>query len=383
MSDEKALFSGRLAIQQRVLPAYRAPFFEALADACEGGLSIFAGQPLPDEGITPVGRLKNAALFIGRNRHYFKITSPFYHCWQQGLLVWLERWQPDALIVEANLRYLSTRRAISWMHAHQRPVLGWGLGAPPLKGFLGSLRRGSRARFLSMLDGMIAYSQRGAQEYQAFGFGAERVFTAPNAVAPKPVRPCPERPERFADRPIVLFVGRLQPRKRLDLLLHACASLPADKQPRLWIVGEGPAQAELQGLASHLYPQAEFLGAKFGDELERYFQQADLFVLPGTGGLAIQQAMSFGLPVIVGKGDGTQGDLVRSENGWQLPAGEPAALQASLRAVLLEALADPPRLRQMGAASYRIVSQEVNLEKMVAAFVEALNQITGPAVSTG
>lgn len=383
MSDENVIFHGRLAVQQRVLPAYRAPFFETLAGSCEGGLSVFAGQPLPGEGIVPVEKLDKAVLFMGRNRHYFDITSPFYQCWQEGLLVWLERWQPDALIVEANLRYLNTRRAVSWMHARGRPVLGWGLGAPPLKGLLGGVRRGSRMRFLSMLDGLIAYSQRGAQEYQALGFPPERVFTAPNAAAAKPTRPPPERPDGFTERPVVLFVGRLQQRKRLDLLLEACASLPADKRPRLWIVGEGPAQAELQALAARAYPEAEFLGSKFGVELERCFEKADLFVLPGTGGLAVQQAMSFGLPVIVGEGDGTQDDLVRPENGWRLPADEPAALQAALNAALSDALADPPRLRRMGAASYRIVSQEVNLEKMAAAFVEALNQVAGAVLPGG
>ena len=92
---------------------------------------------------------------------------------------------------------------------------------------------------------------------------------------------------------------------------------------------------------------------------------ADLFVLPGTGGLAVQQAMAYGLPVIVAQGDGTQDDLVRPGNGWQVPPDDLPALQACLEA----ALADPARLRQMGAESYRIVRDEINVEQMVAVFV--------------
>ena len=46
-------FSGRLGVQQRVLPSYRVPFFEMLASACKGGMSLFAGQARPDEGIQP------------------------------------------------------------------------------------------------------------------------------------------------------------------------------------------------------------------------------------------------------------------------------------------------------------------------------------------
>jgi glycosyltransferase involved in cell wall biosynthesis len=106
--------------------------------------------------------------------------------------------------------------------------------------------------------------------------------------------------------------------------------------------------------------------------LKPYFAEADLFILPGTGGLAVQEAMSHGLPVIVAKGDGTQDDLVRAENGWQIPPGDFEALVATMR----EALSDMERLRKMGEESYRIVAQEINLEKMVEVFVMALNSVS-------
>jgi glycosyltransferase involved in cell wall biosynthesis len=98
---------------------------------------------------------------------------------------------------------------------------------------------------------------------------------------------------------------------------------------------------------------------------------ADLFVLPGTGGLAVQEAMSYGLPVIMGQGDGTNDQLVRPGNGWQIPPDELFALVGSLQT----ALSDVARLRQMGAESYRIVRDEINLERMVGVFVEALNSV--------
>ena len=223
--------------------------------------------------------------------------------------------------------------------------------------------------FLSSLDGLIAYSQRGAQEYQALGIPAERIFVAPNAAASRPAAPPAVRPPEFKQKPVILFVGRLQQRKRIDLLLRACAALPAPLQPRLRIVGDGPARPEFETLASQIYPQAEFLGSRYGSDLEASFRNADLFVLPGTGGLAVQQAMSYGLPVIVAEGDGTQQDLVRPANGWQIPGGDLVALTQAL----LEALQAPARLRKMGAESYRIVAEEVNVEQMVQSFVEALN----------
>jgi glycosyltransferase involved in cell wall biosynthesis len=105
--------------------------------------------------------------------------------------------------------------------------------------------------------------------------------------------------------------------------------------------------------------------------LEPYFTQADLFVLPGTGGLAVQEAMAHALPVLVARGDGTQDDLVRPANGWQIAPDDYDELARALR----EALSDPLRLRLMGDESYRIVTEEINLESMVTAFVDALNTV--------
>ena len=363
-------FTGTLALQQRVLPAYRAPFFDLLAQSCSGGLHLFAGEPLSIEAIATSNTLQHAIFTPAQNHHFFHTRHPLYLCWQDGLIPWLEKTNPDALIVEANPRYLSTPRALRWMKRRGRPSLGWGLGAPPVNRLLAH----QRARFLSSLDGIIAYSQQGADEYRALNLvPPNRIFTAPNAVAPRPTLSPPQRSPTPRHPLTLLFVGRMQTRKRLDLLFRACAELAHEIQPHLVIVGDGPAREDFQTLAAQIYPQAEFTGARHGPELVPYFTSADLFVLPGTGGLAVQEAMSYGLPVIVARGDGTQNALVRSANGWLVPPDD----LPGLRTALEDALTTPVRLRQMGAESYRIVSEEINLENMVAVFVQALQSSAG------
>lgn len=363
------VFQGRLALQQRVFPAYRAAFFELLAERCQNGLSVFAGQALPGEQINPAAGLQAAQFVPARNVHLFSPSSPFYQCWQPGLTGWLESWQPQALVVEANPRYRSTPLAIEWMHRRGRPVLGWGLGAPGISGWLAGSRNESRRELLSSLDGLIAYSRAGAQEYAALGFPQERIFTALNAVDPPPAAPPPDRGAALEDQARVLFVGRLQRRKRLDLLLQACSLLPQELQPALVVVGDGPERNNLERLAGRTYPDTHFTGDRRGPELERLFARADLFVLPGTGGLAVQQAMRWGLPVIAAEGDGTLDDLVGPENGWRVPHGDLPALVDILRT----ALQDVPRLRQMGQASYRIVMEDANILRMAEVFIQALN----------
>jgi glycosyltransferase involved in cell wall biosynthesis len=356
-------FDGKLALQQRVLTAYRAPLFDALAQACRGGLSVCAGMPRPEESIAVTDQLAFADFVPTQNVHL--LQGRFYLCYQRGLPVWLEHCHPDALIVEANPRYLATPAAVRWMKRRGKPVIGWGLGAQPLSG----LRKTWRLAFLRPFDALITYSRQGAQEYARLGFPADKIFVAPNAAAVRPTQPQPARPAEFSGQPSVLFVGRLQARKRIDLLLQACAGLPAALRPRLVIVGDGPERGALEALAKTVYPSAEFPGAKHGTELAGYFAAADLFVLPGTGGLAVQEAMSYGLPVIMGQGDGTNDQLVRSENGWQIPPDDLSALAEALHT----ALSDVRRLRRMGTESYRIVRGEINLEAMVGVFVQALN----------
>lgn len=377
-ATQQSNFPGRLAIQQRVLPSYRTPFFSLLVKACDGGLSIFAGDPLPREGISSTKSSSIFNYFHARNRHFQDPSSSLYFCWQDGLLSWLDSVDPDGLIIEANPRYLSSGQAIEWMHKKGRPVIGWGLGAPVIDGIsfpkniLSIVQKRFRRRFLLSLDGVISYSNSGAEEYITEGVPRERISIATNAVVARPTESPPARSKEIRGHLRVLFVGRLQARKRLGNLFLACANLPSDLQPLVWIIGDGPAGVHFQNYAKEVYHQVEFLGAQYGSALRSYYLEADLFVLPGSGGLAVQEAMAHGLPVIVAEGDGTQSDLVRKENGWLVPPDDVDALTQALAG----ALADVKSLRLKGLESLRIVKDEVNLESMVESFVFALNKIT-------
>jgi hypothetical protein len=116
-------FPGRLALQQRVLPRYRAAFVYCLAEACTDGLFVFAGQPLAVEGIEQAASLQAAHLTPAQNLCFRDPSSKLFLCWQRGFVRWLEEVRPEALIVEANPRNLATRLAVRWMHRHGKPVV--------------------------------------------------------------------------------------------------------------------------------------------------------------------------------------------------------------------------------------------------------------------
>lgn len=361
------IFSGKIGIQQRVFPKYRKKFFERLAEFCGGNLSLFAGDPRKTESIIAAEELQGGDFVKARNLHL--LGGRFYICLQAGLMQWLANWDPDVLILEANPRYLTNRMAINWMHQRGRPVVGWGLGVPHASGALSGMQTQGRDRYIALFDAMISYSTMGAEEYIASGMSAEQVFVAVNSVSPPPVSFHVREP--IKDRaPRVLFVGRLQARKRIDNLLFACASL--GPKPELSIVGDGPEAINLKNLAGRIFPSAEFKGALEGADLEECFQDADVFVLPGTGGLAVQEAMAYGLPVIVAEGDGTQRDLVTAENGWLIKASDLDDLKRAMR----EAFSDTSRLPERGEASFQIVRERANIDVMSKVFVQALESVS-------
>lgn len=362
-------FDGRAGIAQRLLQPYRIPVYDLLASKCRGGLSVFASRF--DQNNVPLTKLDLSIAKFSPAINYYIFDGKFDLCWQSGLQKWLKTWQPDIVIVEANPRNLSTPLMIHWLHKHGCRVIGHGLGVMPLTSGLEKLRALGRRGLIGLLDGVFAYSSLAGEQYHDLGMPPDRIFVAHNAISPKPTKLPPDRPSHFAQRPILLFVGTLIPRKRIDLLLKAYTQIEATPKPMLQIVGDGPSKKSMQDLADSLKVDCLFLGDLRGPDLDKVFDAADLFILPGAGGLAVQEAMAHALPVIVSKADGTEADLVRPENGWLIEPGEINALVQSID----DALSNPRRLREMGAASYQIVSSEINIESMSATFVRGMGVV--------
>lgn len=363
-------FDGRLALQDLVLPLYRRTIYERLEPRINGGLGVFTGVSGETHGVVVSDELAVAENMRVVNRHY--IGGPAEIVWQPGFVNWLESFKPDVMIASGNPRIASTYRAIRWARRNNVPVLGWGLGTLMMGSRLAPARNLMRRFFFQSFDGILAYSSKAKEQYASCGVREERIYIVHNAISPRPTHEAPARDDKLVDGGRLLFVGRIYPGKRLDLLFEAVASLPDSMSPSIEIVGDGPGYEEIQAEADALLPgRVHFTGALYGEELSAAFRRADLFVLPGMGGLAIQEAMTWALPVIAAEGDGTQFDLVREGNGWLMEPGD----VDSLRRALMSALNDCPRLRTMGLESYRIVRDELNLERMIDEMVDAVCRI--------
>ncbi len=221
-----------------------------------------------------------------------------------------------------------------------------------------SALKGIWRRFLARIaHGFVANTSE-AREYVVKGLGAResQVFLTPIVSPPaaeqlcKLGAPLPELPQR----PVFLFVGRLIPQKGVECLLAAAAILHG-KGYRfcVWIVGEGIAWAgllqwvEVHGLADVV----RFFGHVPYEGIGSFYAKSDAFVLPTRQDyfpVAVLEAMSFGLPVLVSKHAGSAGSMVHhGENGFVFDPDHPQELGAFMEQLIRE----PEMIKIMGEDS--------------------------------
>ena len=130
----------------------------------------------------------------------------------------------------------------------------------------------------------------------------------------------------------------------------------------LVVIGDGPERQHLEAMTvENGIPDVSFLGSVVAD-VGRFFAMSDIFVLPGDGGLAINEAMAHGLPVICSTADGTEKDLViEGRTGHFFKRGDAGELSSRL----VTLLASPESVRTLGNAARDHVREIASLNGAV------------------
>jgi phosphatidylinositol alpha-1,6-mannosyltransferase len=161
----------------------------------------------------------------------------------------------------------------------------------------------------------------------------------------------------LTDRPVVVCVSRLVPRKGQDTLILAMPRiLAAEPETVLLVVGGGPYEKELRRLAhaTGVAGSVRFTGAVPWSELPAHYGAGDVFAMPcrtRRGGLDVEglgivylEASATGLPVVAGDSGGAPDAVLDGETGWVVRGGAPE--EAADRIVTL--LGDAELRRRMG-----------------------------------
>jgi glycosyltransferase involved in cell wall biosynthesis len=168
--------------------------------------------------------------------------------------------------------------------------------------------------------------------------------------------------------PTIVFVGRLERNKGVDLLVEAgCRLAEKYSNLRIRLIGRGNAnvvQELVQKVASAGHPNLiELVGYVRRDELPELLSRADVFAAPsdyeGGPGFVYLEAMACGLPVIACQGSGVSDVVEDGETGFLVPPRDVDSLHNALNRLL----SDENMRRTMGRCAREYVEREANADE--------------------
>jgi glycosyltransferase involved in cell wall biosynthesis len=161
------------------------------------------------------------------------------------------------------------------------------------------------------------------------------------------------------DDPVILFCGKLIEKKRPLILLEAFRRVREQLPCRLLIVGEGELREQIEKtIAGNAIPDVVLAGFRSQSELPEAYVAADIFALLSglheTWGIVVNEAMNFGLPLVLSDKVGSAADLVcDGSNGFTVPSDD----VDSAAAALLRLVADAKLRESFGVRSRAIVGR--------------------------
>ncbi len=231
-------------------------------------------------------------------------------------------------------------------------------------------------------DAHVDYVEDAYEIFGSYGVNKEKIFIIYNSpdtdklfnirdslVSAPPILPKNDRR--------LIHVGRLVEWKRVDMLIRAFSRVKNDyPDAELLIIGYGPQEQDLKKLAIQLNVEndVKFVGGVYDPRLlGQYFLASSIYILAGMGGISINDAMCFGLPIICSVGDGTEKILVREEfNGKYFDEGSEDDLAEKIRYLFSR-----PQLReQMGINSTLIIRHEINIHTVIKGYIAAFKFVT-------
>ncbi|MDK9708678.1 MAG: glycosyltransferase family 4 protein [Desulforhopalus sp.] len=290
-----------------IAPHYRQRLWELLATQNDLEFHFFFGKPMA-KGIVE----------MDFSQEFFKSKSCVLHnlinirlknnviVWQIGVIRHCFRNKPDAAIFLGDMNILSTWIAAAIARLNGIRVVFWGHG---FSGKESWLKRSLRITFNRLAHHHLLYGHRAMDIMKQNGFGDKTLSVIYNSLQYEQhlaTRAGHGKQCKFEhlpffknpNLPLLVFIGRLTPAKKLNLLIEAHKRLNAEVcRYNLLIIGDGEERASLETLAG-ADPTVHFYGACYVEQkLSALLCLADLCVSPGNVGLTAIHCLSHGTPV--------------------------------------------------------------------------------------
>ncbi|MEX2308336.1 MAG: glycosyltransferase family 4 protein [Pirellulales bacterium] len=364
----------RVTVIQPSLAKYRVPVFRELANRPGIELQVVYGV---NPGIPNVAA--DGFRAIPLPRWHRKIAgklvmfqgAEWKYCSRRHSDVVVLRWSPRSLtqfpaLLRARAEGVAT---VLWGHGYSKQERGWW--------------RGMRHWLAERASAILFYEPRTRDAYVQEGWDPDTLFVALNSLDHTEIDKArhwwQEHPHELASfqrehgidaGPVVLFVSRLQPANRVDLLIEATAQLSREiPGVKTVIIGNGPAEkTRLQAIAhqERIDDSLVFIDGVYDEmKLAPWFLSAKVLCYPANVGLSLIHALWYALPVVTSDNLDSQNPevvaLQHGVNGLMYKDESRESLVEALRTTL----ADPERQASMSQAARRSVEDTFTISRMV------------------
>ena len=289
--------------------------------------------------------------------------------------------QPDIVVLQFHVAVLSYWWAYLYMKRHDIPYIIWDCNYT--RDSLGSYTKSFRKKLVDFTyrkaTACITYGSVFKKYLLGIGRSEKDVFVAQNtinieSIIKKQTATCEARTFNHPIR--ILYVGALLDRKYVDSAIRAVSQLIRNGYDIYFdIVGDGPERNKMAVIIqeNNVGNRIILHGAKHGEDVNYFFINDDVFLLPGTGGLAINEAMSYAMPIISTYGDDTVVDLIDGNGILLNNFGDQLEIEKALKRFL-----DMSEIEKvtMSQKSLQIIKERATLENMVNQHIKAIEHVS-------
>lgn len=343
---------------------YQSDLFEALEGMGELSLQVIYARGLPKDR----GELGWEAKFEGYNYRFLDAHSPINdalrtaYAQRRRMHIINGLWAVPAFASALSALAVLKSRIVIYSEIPERLKYETLVEREPR--WKAGLKATINRAVVPRLSGVLSVSHFSADYFKGLGVPEASIYSFGYfRTKPRPTDFESMIPAAGREHIEIIFVGRLVPLKRIDVLLAAATPfLKEDRRLRLTVIGGGELLETLQAQAAEagVSDQVRFEGTISSDLIPARLAHADVLVLPSDGegwGMVVNEAFSVGVPVIVSDRCGAS-DLVReAENGFIFRCGDVSDLRRCLR-TFLDSSEEWPKWRRRAARMGDAVSTQ-------------------------